>query len=202
MVDPDQRYRLFTVVGKAPAEPLASVLEEEGRSEHKMGGSLVKRGDKISVGALEGIDSGIWEKGREYLIYVRYELRPIPEQNGDPGPMFTPEDDKTFANCVVNYVADYLRNRCTARSLGLTRKRSKVLETFDKKLATAGCTKEDLFQLEKKLEIKLVAVDALGKVLWESGKYPKKTRITIPCHNNHAWADLPTEPPLLKACMV
>lgn len=50
----------------------------------------------------------------------------------------------------------------------LTKKHSKVLETFDKKLMVSGCKKDDLFELEKKLEVKLIAVDALGKPLWYS----------------------------------
>lgn len=86
--------------------------------------------------------------------------------------------------------------RCTACSLGLTRKRQKTLEAFDKKLAGAGCMRGDL---EKKLEVKLVTVDALGNTLWDSGKYATKTRITMPCHNNHAWEEMPTKQPPIKS---
>ncbi|KAJ7377030.1 Component of the BRCA1-A complex [Desmophyllum pertusum] len=32
----------------------------------------------------------------------------------------------------------------------------------------SGCKKDDLFELEKKLEVKLIAVDALGNPLWYS----------------------------------
>ena len=90
MLDSDQSYKLFTVIDKAPAEPLALVSEAERRSENKIGGALFKRGDKITLGAMEGIDSGIWERGREYLVYVRYKLRPLPVQNADPGRFLRP----------------------------------------------------------------------------------------------------------------
>ena len=147
MLDPDRRYKIFTVVDKAPDQPLVPITEEESRAEHKIRGSLVIRGDKVTLGALEGIDSNIWEKGREYLVYMRHELRPLPEQNGEPGPMFAGEDDQDFTNCVVRRVTDYLRNNDTTRSAGLTEKRRKVLEAFDEKLAVTGCTKDDLFEL-------------------------------------------------------
>ena len=87
LLDPDQRYKLFTVVGKAAKESLAPVTEEEGASDHRIKGKTVVRGDQVSASALHGIDQQIWEKGREYLVFVRYELRPLPEQNGEPGPM-------------------------------------------------------------------------------------------------------------------
>jgi hypothetical protein len=38
LVDPETRYLLFTVVGKAANEPLAPVTEEVGRSEHRIKG--------------------------------------------------------------------------------------------------------------------------------------------------------------------
>ena len=41
-------------------------------------------------------------------------------------------------------------------------KRSRILELFDKKLADTGCTHENMFALERWLEVKLFAVDALG----------------------------------------
>ena len=68
LLDPDTRYMLFTVVGKAACEPLAPVTEELGRSEHRILGRIVNRGDRICTGALHGIDLQIWEKPR---------LRPI-----------------------------------------------------------------------------------------------------------------------------
>ena len=38
LLDPDQRYKLFTVVGKVAKEPLAPVTEEEGASDHRIKG--------------------------------------------------------------------------------------------------------------------------------------------------------------------
>ena len=48
-------------------------------------------GDQVSAGALHGIDQQMWEKGMEYLVYVRYELRPVPILKD--GPMLAPEED-------------------------------------------------------------------------------------------------------------
>ena len=83
----------------------------------------------------------------------------------------------------------------TRAGSGLTPKRRWILEQFDMKLAESGCTKDDMFALETALEVKLVAVDALGTTLWDSGKHRKTTKVTLPCHNQHSWADLPTDPP-------
>ena len=198
LLDPDEQYKLFTVVGKAANEPLVPVTEEEGVSEHRIKGKTVVRGDQVSTGALYGIDQQIWEKGREYLVFIRYELRPLPEQKGEPGPMFTPEEDSEFANCFVRYVVSHFQNRMTRAGSGLTPKRRRILEQFDKKLADTGCGQKDMFALETALKVKLVAVDALGNTLWESGKYKTHTKVAVPCHNNHAWIDIPTDPPKIE----
>ena len=122
LLDPDEQYKLFTVVGKAANEPLAPVIEEEGVSEHRIKGKTVVRGDQVSTGALYGIDQQIWERGREYLVFIRYELRPLPEQKGEPGPMFTPEEYSEFANCFVRCVVSHFQNRMTRAGSGLTPK--------------------------------------------------------------------------------
>ena len=77
-------------------------------------------------------------------------------------------------------------------------KRRRILERFDKKLADTGCKKEDMFALEAALKVKLVAVDALGNTLWDSGKYKTHTKVVVPCHNNHTWAEIPTDPPKIQ----
>jgi hypothetical protein len=159
LLDPDEQYQLFTVVGKAAKEPLT---EEEGASEHRIEGKTVVYGDQVSVGALHGIDIGMREKGREYLVFVRYELRQLPKLEGEPGPMFAPEEGK-FENCFVRYVVNHFQNKMTRAGSGLTPKRKRILEQFDKKLADTGCSREDMFALERRLEVKLVAVDALGE---------------------------------------
>ncbi len=198
LLDPDEQYKLFTVVGKAANEPLAPVTEEEGVSEHRIKGKTVVRGDQVSIGALHGIDQQIWEKGREYLVFTRYELRPLPEQKGEPGPMLAPEEDSEFVNCFVRYVVSHFQNRMTRTGSGLTPKRRRILEQFDKKLADTGCGQEDMFALETALKVKLVAVDALGNTLWDSGKYKTHMKVVVPCHNNHAWAEIPTDPPKIE----
>ena len=43
-LDPDEHYKLFTVVGKAAKEPLAPITEEEGASEHRIKGKTGSRG--------------------------------------------------------------------------------------------------------------------------------------------------------------
>ena len=88
----------------------------------------------------------------------------------------------------------------TRSGSGLTFQRRRILDRFDKKLADKGCTRDDMLDLEKALKTKLVAVDALGNTLWCSNKYNTHTRVTIPCHNNHAWSDIPTNPPQITKC--
>ena len=151
LLNPDDKYKLFTIVGKAAKEPLAPVTEEEGDSDHRVNGKTIVRGDGVNAGALNGIDEQIWMKGREYLVFVRYELRPLPIQKDEPGPMLAPEGDGEFANCFVHYVVDHFRNKMTRAGSGLTPKRRRILEQFDKKLADTGCSREDMFALEKKL---------------------------------------------------
>ena len=198
LLNPDEQYKLFTVVGKAAKEPLAPITEEEGVSEHRIKGKTIVRGDQVSAGSLHGIDQHMWEKGREYLVFVRYELRPLPEQNGEPGPMLAPEEDGEFANCFVRYVVDHFRNKMTRAGSGLTPKRRRIFEQFDNRLVDTGCTKEDMFALETALKVKLVTVDALGSTLWDSGLYNTSTTVVVPCHNNHAWADIPIDPPKVQ----
>ena len=198
LLDPDEQYKLFTVVGKAAKEPLAPITEEEGVSEHRIKGKTIVRGDQVSAGSLHGIDQQMWEKGREYLVFVHYELRPLPEQNGEPGPMLAPKEDGEFVNCFVRYVVSPFQNKMTRAGSGLTPKRRRILEQFDKKLADTGCKKEDMLALETALKVKLVAVDALGNTLWDRGLYKTSTKVVVPCHNNHVWADIPTDPPKVE----
>ena len=109
--------------------------------------------------------------------------------------MLAPEEDSEFVNCFVRCVVDHFRNKMTRAGSGLTPKRQRILEQFDKKLAETGCTKDDMFALETALKVKLVAVDALGNTLWDSGKYTTHTKVIVPCHNQHAWSNIPTDPP-------
>ncbi|KAK3798488.1 hypothetical protein RRG08_051470 [Elysia crispata] len=55
-----------------------------------------------------------------------------------------------------------------------------------------------MFALETALKVKLVTVDALGSTLWDSGLYNTSTTVVVPGHNNHAWADIPTDPPKVQ----
>ena len=101
--------------------------------------------------------------------------------------MLAPEEDGEFVNCFVRYVVEYFTTKMTRAGSGLTAKRRRILERFDKQVAETGCTKDDMF--------KLVAVDALGNTLWDSGKYTTHTKVVVPCHNQHAWSNIPTDPP-------
>ena len=111
--------------------------------------------------------------------------------------MRTPEDGE-FTNCLVRHVVNPFQNKMTRTGSGLTPKRRRILEQFDKKLSDTGCSREDMFALETELKVKLVAVDALGNTLWDSGKYNSRPKVVIPCHNNHAWEDIPTDPPKIE----
>ena len=104
-------------------------------------------------------------------MFTRYELTPLPEQNGEPGPMLVPEENSEFVNCFVRYAVDHFQNKMTRAGGGLTPKRRRILRQFDKKLAETGCTKDEIFVLEAALKVKLVAVDAVGNTLSDSGKY-------------------------------
>ena len=66
LLNPDEHYRLFTVVRKAVNEPLAQVTEEEGASDHRIKGKTIVSGDQVS----SGIEQHMWEKGREYRTNV------------------------------------------------------------------------------------------------------------------------------------
>jgi hypothetical protein len=37
-----------------------------------------------------------------------------------------------------------------------------------------------------------------GNTLWDSDKYKTSTKILVPCHNNHAWAELSTYTPKIE----
>ena len=134
LLDPDRQYRLYTVVGKAAKEPLAPVTEE---------------------GSLHGIDQQIWEKGREYLVFTRYELRPLPEQKAEPGPMLAPEEDSEFVNCFVRRVVHHFRNKMTRAGSGLTPKRRRILKQLSggkrgksKRTLHVRCAQDVLMVLE------------------------------------------------------
>ena len=93
LLDPTKHYKLFTVIGLADKDPLALVTEEEAKFDYRITGKTIVRGDGVSAGALHGIDQDMWEKGREYTVtvFISYELRPLPVQEGEPGLMLTPE---------------------------------------------------------------------------------------------------------------
>ena len=55
-----------------------------------------------------------------------------------------------------------------------------------------------MFALETALKVKLVAVDALGNTLRDSGKYNTHTKVLILYHNQQAWEDLQTDPPKIR----
>ena len=86
LLDPDEQYKLFTVVGKAAKEPLAPITEEEGVSEHRIKGKTIVRGDQVSAGSLHGIDQQMWEKGREYLVFSRLRASTPPWTEWRTGP--------------------------------------------------------------------------------------------------------------------
>ena len=115
----DEHYKLFTVVGKVANAFLASVTEEGGASDHSIEGNNVICGIG-SAFALHCIGQHMWEKGRQYLVFARYELRPLPIQEAELGPMFTPEEGPEFVNCFVHYVVDHFRNELIWADGGLS----------------------------------------------------------------------------------
>ena len=96
-------------------------------------------------------------------------------------------------NCFIRCIIDHFQNKMTQSGSGLTPKRQQILAQFDEKLAGIGCSKDDMFDLETALVVRLLAVDALGNILWDSGKHNTHMKVVVPCHNKHAWADLPSD---------
>ena len=56
LLNPDEKYTLYTVVVKAAKEPLAPVTEDEGAADHRIEGKTIVHGDQVNSGSLEGID--------------------------------------------------------------------------------------------------------------------------------------------------
>ena len=80
---------------KAAKAPLAPVTEERASDYHIEGKNDIC-GYQVSASAVRGIDQHMCEKGREYIVFTRYKLRPLPIQEAEPGPMFTPEEGPEF----------------------------------------------------------------------------------------------------------
>ena len=53
---------------------------------------------------------------------------------------------------------------------------------------------DDMFAVKSVFNVQLVAVNALGESLWDSGKCKTSTKVILPCDNNHAWAEIQTDP--------
>ena len=51
-----------------------------------------------------------------------------------------------------------------------------------------------MFALETAVKFKVIATDALGNIIWESGLYKTSVKVVVPCHNNPAWEDILTDP--------
>ncbi|CAG8615852.1 9837_t:CDS:2, partial [Diversispora eburnea] len=108
----------------------------------KKAGSLT--GEEITPGQLMGIDEYLWEKTREYVSHICYELRPVPISQGG-----------------------------TKRAKGLTPAYERALVEFNEKVLKPGCNLKDLHILEKDeknggLGMKIIVKDILGNEMWNS----------------------------------
>ena len=94
----------------------------------------------------------------------------------------------------------------TKRAIGLTPARESALVKFNEKVLNPGCTLNDLHDLEKPeksggIGMKIVIKDFLRNEMWNSGKYLKQHKLTVFCHNNHAWSGgIPEMPRVSSVC--
>ncbi|GES73989.1 AAA family ATPase [Rhizophagus clarus] len=159
-------YTLFTRL--YTSEGIVEEMGDKGWhfGKKKKARSLI--GEEITPGQLKGIDKFLVLKTREYVKHICYELRPVLRPQGPPGPFYDGD---------LNW---------------LTPARESALAKFNEKVRAPGCTLDDLHDLEKPeksggIGMKIVIKDILGNEMWDSGRYLKQHKLTVFCHNNHAW---------------
>ena len=178
-------YTLFTRL--YTSEGMVEEMGDKGWhfGKKKKAGSLT--GEEITPGQLEGIDVYLVGKTREYVSHICYELRPVPRPQGPPGPFYDGD-----LNCIVAELQRLIEYGGTKRAIGLTPARESAFAKFNEKVRAPGCTLDDLHSLEKPeksggIGMKIVVKDILGNEMWNSGRYLKQRKLTVFCHNNHAW---------------
>ncbi|GBC45084.2 hypothetical protein GLOIN_2v1477001 [Rhizophagus irregularis DAOM 181602=DAOM 197198] len=136
----------------------------------------------------------------EYTLFTRlYTSEGIVEEMGDKGWHFVPRPQGPPGpfydgdlNCIVAELQRLIEHGGTKRAIGLTPARESALAKFNEKVRAPGCTLDDLHILEKPeksggIGMKIVIKDILGNEMWNSGRYLKQRKLTVFCHNNHAW---------------
>ncbi|RHZ63506.1 hypothetical protein Glove_329g15 [Diversispora epigaea] len=193
-------YTLFTKIWMATGAVKEGIADKGWHfGKKKKAGSLT--GEEITPGQLMGIDEYLWEKTREYVSHICYELRPVPIPQGPPGPYYNGD-----INCIVTELQRQIEQGGTKRAKGLTPARERALVEFNKKVLKPGCNLKDLHILEKDekdggLGMKIIVKDILGNEMWNSGKYKKRSTLTVFCHNNYAWiGGIPEIPKISSIC--
>ncbi|CAG8463930.1 2912_t:CDS:2 [Acaulospora morrowiae] len=82
----------------------------------------------------------------------------------------------------------------------------RALAEFNEKVLKPGCNLKDLHILEKNekdggLGMKIIIKDILGNEMWNSGKYKKRSTLTVFCYKNHTWkSSIPEMPQVSSVC--
>ncbi|RHZ44037.1 hypothetical protein Glove_772g20 [Diversispora epigaea] len=193
------------------------------RALKKKAGSLT--GEEITPGQLMGIDEYLWEKTREYVSHICYELRPVPIPQGPPytcrpnskSKCQNPKCQNPKSQIIISIFCRNPKSQIpntklqrqieqggTKRAKGLTPARERALVEFNEKVLKPGCNLKDLHILKKNekdggLGMKIIVKDILGNEMWNSGKYKKHSTLTVFCHNNHAWTGGISEMPKISS---
>ena len=221
------RYQLFGHWGQA-GEPLQAV--EWHVNNHPQGfrgraGDRTQRvhdADDVNPLVLNGVDASRWNAATQYGKAIRWELRPMPEQEADPGP-FREADRDAVTGEIINCVLQRVEERFSAgaaqanhgrghRHAGkrLARKRDHAIATWKARIAArgdaGGFTLRDIEAFEKDCEIRLLCMSATGADMTPPGLGLKRTaranrwlEVRVILHDHHGFADLPDDPPKVSA---
>ncbi|RHZ89331.1 hypothetical protein Glove_16g100 [Diversispora epigaea] len=154
-------YTLFTKIWMETGAVEEGIADKGWHlGKKKKAGSLT--GEEITPGQLMGIDEYLWEKTREYISHICYELQPVPIPQGPPGPYYNGD-----INCIVTELQRQIEQGGTKRAKELTPARERALVEFNEKVLKPGCNLKDLHILEKDekdggLGMKIIVKDILG----------------------------------------
>ena len=205
-LNPARLYSLYGVFGYhdghgAPVEFIDNLAVPQPLHDRRK--RLVEqfRGDTVTVGALEGIDTTRWEQARGYLALIRWRLTPIPDVAGPMGPFHTGD----LGNCVLKVVRDLLESDKLASAPAgkkLAARRLAALAALDVTMASAGFTLADAERLERACEIRLRCLDVAGNDLLPrppaTGRAARHQLVNVTLHDHHGWAQLPVDPPKIE----
>ena len=214
LLNPEARYQLYSNWGQAN-EPFE--LVQWHVSSHPQGfqgrrgvkTQTVHDADDIEALVLVGLDNYRWENASHYGKVIRWELRPLPEQEGPPGPF-----REGALNCVLERTRERLFSGVAVANHGracrkagprLQAKREKNLQLWEAKIAarvcrdpTSGFELEDIPAFEKDMQIVLECLTATGVDMaagvQRTARQRRHMTVRLALHDNHAFAALPEAP--------